>query len=161
MDTVDNLLSQWHAERPDLDVSPLGIAIRIEKLAKLLQRDTARRLAVVGLKPWEYDVLAALRRQGRPYSLPASELAKAALLTAGAMTTRIDHLENQRLVRRSPDPDDRRGVRVSLTAAGLKRIDAAVEARLAGAESAVGILRKRERSAAENALRTMLMSIRP
>lgn len=159
MDTVDDLLSQWRSERPDLDVSALGIAIRIEKLAKLLQRETAKRLAEIGLKPWEYDVLAALRRQGKPYSLPASELAKAALLTAGAMTTRIDHLEEQRLVRRSPDPDDRRGVRVTLTARGSRIVDAAIEARLSAAESSVDVLGRKERSAAENALRQLLTAI--
>lgn len=159
MDTVDEMLSQWRTERPDLDVSALGIAIRIEKLAKLLQRETARRLAEVGLKPWEYDVLAALRRQGKPYSLPASELAKAALLTAGAMTTRIDHLEDERLVRRSPDPDDRRGVQITLTAKGSRTVDAAITARLAAAEATIGGLGKRERSATERALRNLLLSI--
>lgn len=159
MDTVDNLLSQWRSERPDLDVSALGIAIRIEMLAKLLHRDTAESLTAVGIKTWEYDVLAALRRQGKPYTLPASELAKASLLTPGAMTTRIDHLESQRLVRRSRDPSDRRGVRISLTAKGLKLIDAAIEARLTAAESAVDCLKKKERSAAEGALRTLLMAI--
>jgi DNA-binding MarR family transcriptional regulator len=161
MDTVDKLLSQWRCERPDLDVSALGIAIRIEMLAKLLRRDTAQSLAEVGLKPWEYDVLAALRRQGRPYTLPASKLAKASLLTAGAMTTRIDHLEHQRLVRRSPDPDDRRGVRVSLTAKGQKRVDAAIGARLAAAESAVNCLTGKQRLAAEGALRKLLTFIEP
>jgi DNA-binding MarR family transcriptional regulator len=159
MDTVDKLLSQWRSERPDLDVSALGIAIRVEKLAKLLHRDAAKSLAEAGLKSWEYDVLAALRRQGKPYRMPASKLANASLLTAGAMTTRIDHLEDQRLVRRSPDPADRRGVLVSLTTKGLKLIDAAIEARLTAAESAVGVLSKKERTAAEKVLRELLMAI--
>jgi len=159
MDTVDNLLSQWHSERPDLDVSALGIAIRIEMLAKLMRRDAADSLDKVGLKPWEYDVLSALRRQGKPYSMPASELAKTSLLTAGAMTTRIDHLEHQQLVKRTRDLDDRRGVRISLTREGLELIDEAIEARLDAAESAVSCMSRRERSEAANALRTLLESI--
>lgn len=159
MDSVDKLLSQWRSERPDLDVSALGIAIRIEMLAKLMRRDAAESLDKVGLKPWEYDVMSALRRQGKPYSLPASELAKASLLTAGAMTTRIDHLEHQRLVKRSRDPDDRRGVRVSLTREGLELIDEAIEARLGAAESAVACMNRKERSAAANALRAILETI--
>jgi len=159
MDTVDNLLSQWHSERPDLDVSALGIAIRIEMLAKLMRRDAAESLDKVGLKPWEYDVLSALRRQGKPYSMPASELAKTSLLTAGAMTTRIDHLEHQQLVKRTRDLDDRRGVRISLTREGLELIDEAIEARLGAAESAVSCMSRRERSEAANALRTLLESI--
>jgi DNA-binding MarR family transcriptional regulator len=156
MDTVDTLISQWRMERPDLDLSALGISIRVEILAKLLHRGTAASLATHGLKPWEYDVMSALRRQGKPYSLPVSELAKASLLTAGAMTTRIDHLESQRLVKREPDPNDRRGVRVNLTRKGLAVIDKAIEARLEAAESAVESMTKKERANAENALRTLL-----
>jgi DNA-binding MarR family transcriptional regulator len=159
MDTVDRLLAQWSSERPDLDVSALGIAIRIEVLAKLLRRDTATQLAAIGLKPWEYDVMSVLRRQGRPYALPASELARASLLTAGAMTTRIDHLEDQRLVKRTPDPDDRRGVRVCLTRKGRTVIDRAIAARLSAADSAIERMNKRQRSAAESALKTLLQSL--
>ena len=158
-DTVDRLLQQWHSERPDLDLSELGIAIRIDMLAKLMGRSTARNLSRIGIKTWEYDVLSALRRQGEPYELPATELAKAALLTSGAMTTRIDHLENKQLVRRRPDPDDRRGVRVCLTRKGLVLIDRAIEARLTAAGSAVECLSKKERTAAEAALRRLLCSL--
>ena len=157
-DTVDNLLSQWRAERPDLDVSALGIAIRVEMLAKLMRRGTTRNLARVGLKPWEYDVLSALRRQGEPYQLPARELALASLLTAGAMTTRIDHLEHRQLVRREPDPDDRRGILVSLTKKGLALVDRAIEVRLKAAEADTCCLGRRERTGAEAALRQLLLS---
>ena len=156
MDEVDTLVSQWRSERPDLDVSALGISIRIEILAKLLQRSTAASLAAHGLKPWEYDVLSALRRQGKPYALPASELAKASLLSTGAMTTRIDHLETQRLVKREPDPDDRRGVYVTLTRKGKLVIDKAIEARLEAAEAAVEGMTQKERTSAERSLRTLL-----
>lgn len=159
MDTIDQLLSQWRTERPDLDISALGISIRIEVLAKLLRRNTAACLAQVGLKSWEYDVLSALRRQGPPYSLPASELAKASLLTPGAMTTRIDHLEAQRFVKREPDPEDRRGVRVMLTPTGRAAVDRAVEARLEAAESAVKGLSRKDRSATEGTLRALLSAV--
>lgn len=159
MDTVDKLLSQWRSERPDLDVSALGIATRIEMLAKLLRRGTAKSLATVGLKPWEYDVLSALRRQGRPFELTASELARSSLLTAGAMTTRIDQLETLELVRRLPDPEDRRGIRIRLTRKGLAIIDRAIEARLTAAESAVECMNRNQRTAAEGALRTLLQSV--
>ncbi len=161
MDTVDELLCQWRSERPDLDVSALGIAIRIEMLAKLMRRETAENLSGVGLKPWEYDVLSALRRQGKPYVLPATDLARASLLTPGAMTTRIDHLEERGLVRRRPDPDDRRGVRISLTREGLKLVDKAIQARLDAAESAVDGMSEADRTRTEDALRALLNSIEP
>jgi DNA-binding MarR family transcriptional regulator len=158
-DAVDRLLQQWRSERPDLDVSMLGIVIRVDMLSKLLRKDTAKSLSAVGLKTWEYDVLSALRRQGEPYELPATELARASLLTAGAMTTRIDHLETRQLVRREPDPDDRRGVRVSLTKRGIALVNKAIETRLGAAERGISNLSRKERSAAEAALRKLLLAI--
>lgn len=158
LDSVDRLLQQWRAERPELDVSTLGIAIRVEMLAKLMRQETAESLAQRGLKTWEYDVLSVLRRQGEPYELPMTELARASLLTSGAMTTRIDRLISQGLVRREPDPEDRRGVRVNLTDKGLAVIDQAIETRLKSAEAAVGFLNRKERLAAEAVLRKMLLA---
>lgn len=157
-DTVDRLLEQWRAERPDLDISQLGLAIRIEMLAKLLRRSTAKSLAEMGLKTWEYDVLSALRRQGEPYELPATELARASLLTSGAMTTRIDHLESRQLVSREPDPDDRRGVLVRLTRKGETLIDRAIQTRLLAAQSGIGCLSRKERLAADAALRKLVLA---
>jgi DNA-binding MarR family transcriptional regulator len=130
-------------------------------LAKLMRRSTARSLDEVGLKTWEYDVLSVLRRQGEPYELPATELAKASLLTSGAMTTRIDHLESKQLVGRKPDPEDRRGVRVRLTKRGLSVVDSAIQARLTPAETAIRCLTKKERSVAEGVLRKLLQSLLP
>ena len=158
-DSVDKLLEQWRQERPELDVSGLGLVVRVELLSKLLQRATAERLASVDMKPWEYDVLSALRRQGPPYELPATELARESLLTSGAMTTRVDQLEDQGLVRRSPDPDDRRGVRITLTDDGLLLIDEAIGARLGAADSCVQELSLKERRAIENGLRKLILSL--
>ena len=89
-DTVDELLAQWADERPGLDVSALGVVVRLQRLGKLLGRRANRALRRHGLKLWEYDVLSVLRRQGRPFALPATDLARLANLTSGAMTTRID-----------------------------------------------------------------------
>jgi DNA-binding MarR family transcriptional regulator len=161
IDAVDSLLEQWRHERPELDTSALGIAVRIEMLAKLLKRSTALSLAGAQLKTWEYDVLAGLRRQGPPYALPATKLAEASLLSSGAMTTRIDHMESRGLVRRKTDPQDRRGVLVSLTAKGITLIDTAIQMRLAAAQSSTAPLNKHERQAVESGLRKLLISLNP
>jgi len=160
-DPVDTLLEQWHQERPEVDVSGLGVAVRVEMIAKLLRRSAEKSLAGVGLKTWQYDVLSALRRQGPPFELPATELARASLLTSGAMTTRIDHLESGGLVERRPDPRDRRGVRVRLTSTGRKLIDAALHARLNAAEASIKGLSAAERRSIEKGLRKLLVSLRP
>ena len=135
-DEVDDLVAAWQAERPDLDVRPMQVLSRISRLARHLDRERRSAFAAHDLESWEFDVLAALRRQGPPYELSPGALLRATLVTSGTMTNRIDRLEQAGLVRRRPDPRDKRGVLVALTAAGAARVDAAL-ADLLGAERAL------------------------
>ncbi|MDH2428723.1 MarR family transcriptional regulator [Sphaerisporangium sp. TRM90804] len=124
-DEVDQLVTSWRQERPDLDVSPLQVLSRVSRLARHLDRARRAAFAEHDLEPWEFDVLTTLRRAGEPYELSPGALLRATLVTSGTMTNRIDRLAAARLVRRRPDPEDRRGVLVSLTDAGRERVDAA------------------------------------
>ncbi|GAA1269883.1 MarR family transcriptional regulator TamR [Sphaerisporangium rubeum] len=124
-DEVDQLVASWRQERPDLDVTPLQVLSRVSRLAKHLDRARRAAFAEHDLEPWEFDVLTTLRRAGEPYELSPGALLRATLVTSGTMTNRIDRLAAARLVRRRPDPEDRRGVLVSLTDAGRERVDAA------------------------------------
>jgi DNA-binding MarR family transcriptional regulator len=125
-DEVDRIVGAWLRERPDLDVEPLQVLSRVTRLARYL--DLARRAAFAehDLETWEFDVLSALRRNGAPYALSPGRLVTQTLVTSGTMTNRIDRLEERGLLARSPDPTDRRGVVVSLTAAGQASVDAAM-----------------------------------
>jgi DNA-binding MarR family transcriptional regulator len=126
-DEVDELVAQWRAERPDLDVDPLQVLSRVSRLAKHLDRARTAAFASHGLQAWEFDVLSALRRQGPPYQLSPGALLRATLVTSGTMTNRIDRLTETGLVSRHPDPQDKRGVLVTLTARGRAVVDAALE----------------------------------
>ena len=152
-DRIDRLLEQWSEERPELDCSGLDIVARVQDLAKLLRRSEDEALESMGLKMWEYDVLSALRRQGRPYRLPASELARESLLSTGAMTNRIDRLEERELVARETDLEDRRSVLVRLTPAGKRLVDDAIEARLNVADQQLAELSESERKTLSYGLR--------
>jgi len=99
-DIIDELQSDWNKQRPDLDPEAMGVILRIQALAKILGDQTAERLQMFDLQWWQYDVLSALRRQGEPFIMAATELADTAMLTSGAMTNRIDRLEEEQLVRR-------------------------------------------------------------
>jgi DNA-binding MarR family transcriptional regulator len=125
-DEVDDIVAAWQAERPDLDVEPLQVLSRVSRLARHLDRARRAAFASHGLEPWEFDVLAALRRQGPPYQLTPGALLRATLVTSGTMTNRIDRLADAGLVRRLPDPQDRRGVLVTLTADGQQQADEAL-----------------------------------
>jgi DNA-binding MarR family transcriptional regulator len=125
-DEVDELVAQWQAERPDLDTEPLQVLSRVSRLARHLDRARTAAFASHGLQVWEFDVLSALRRQGPPYQLSPGALLRATLVTSGTMTNRIDRLADAGLVRRNPDPLDKRGVLVTLTARGRAVVDAAL-----------------------------------
>ncbi len=157
-DRIDRLLDQWSEERPELDCSGLDVVARVQDVAKILRRSEDEALDTLGLKMWEYDVLSALRRQGRPYRMPATELARESLLSSGAMTNRIDRLEERDLVQREPDPEDRRGVLVKLTPAGRRLVDEAIEARLEIANEQLSGLSRKERDAISNGLRKITVT---
>jgi DNA-binding MarR family transcriptional regulator len=130
-DHVDRIVDQWVEERPDLDPSPIRIIGRISRLSRSIDRRLKTVFDEHGLEAWEYDVLASLRRSGAPYELTAGQLLDALMITSGAVTNRIDRLEGRGLVRRSKAPEDKRVVRIRLTAAGRAAIDAAVPDHLA------------------------------
>src|SRR5256885_1533455 len=113
-DAVDRILDQWRSERPDVDVWPMGVIGRITRLSRVLDRELKEFFAGHGLEHWEFDVLATLRRSGPPYELTAGALNRAAMVTSGAITNRIDRLSARGLVERVPDAEDRRSVRVRL-----------------------------------------------
>jgi len=136
-DAVDDILEQWSEERPELETESLGVVIRIMSLSRAFLRQATEALAPLNLELFEYDVLSALRRQGRPYGLPATGLAKETGLSSGAMTNRIDKLEERGLVSRNPDKSDRRAVIVSLTSEGRRTIDDAIQLRLDAADESL------------------------
>ena len=145
-DQLDRMLDQWRRERPEIDADGMALVPRVLRLAHLYDAEMARISRSFGLKPGWLDVLSALRRAGAPYRMSASELAKWVLLSSGGMTLRIDRMEEAALVRRRPDPSDRRGVLIELTPRGRKVIDAAIDAHLALYEQLVGgALTKAER----------------
>lgn len=157
-DAVDEILEQWSEERPELDTASLGVVIRVMSLYRAFLRQATAALEMVDLELFEYDVLSALRRQGKPFALPATALARATGLSSGAMTNRVDKLEARGLVRRRRDAQDRRGVVVSLTARGRRKIDAAIQLRLDVADESLAEISPTERARLAALLRTVCLA---
>src|SRR5262249_30115037 len=155
-DEVDDLVAAWQAERPDLDVRPMQGLSRVSPLARHPGRERRSAFAAPRPEPWEFDVLAALRRQGAPYELSPGALLRATLVTSGTMTNRIDRLEEAGLVRRRSDPQDKRGVLVTLTAAGHSRVDAALADLLAAEQALLAGLPEDGRHTLAGLLRILL-----
>src|SRR3954452_3730332 len=131
-DEVDAIVRAWQAERPDLDLAPIQVLSRISRIAQLLDERRSQAFAEHGLAAHEFDVLAALRRSGRPYEQTPGQLIEATHVTSGTMTNRLDRLAEGTLVVRRPHPDDGRQLLIRLTALGKRRVDAALEELLAG-----------------------------
>ncbi len=159
-DVFDEILDQWSAERPELETTSLGVVIRVMGLYRSFLRDATRALEPLELELWEYDVLSALRRQGQPYALSASRLARETDLSSGAMTNRIDRLEQRGFVKRVADQADRRGVNVSLTPEGTREIDKAIQRRLDSAAASLQGLSEAEQNVLAGLLRTIVLSSR-
>lgn len=154
-DAVDKIIEQWAQERPELDVSPIGIIGRISRLARHFESEISRNLAPLGITADEYDVLATLRRSGQPYALKPRDLLETMMVTSATVTHRIDKLEKRGLVERLADPDDRRGVVVRLTPSGKRLLDRASEAHVARELEMVGVLSDKEREQLTRLLRRL------
>nr|WP_250125320.1 MarR family transcriptional regulator [Chroococcidiopsis sp. CCMEE 29] len=157
-DPVDAILVQWQRERPDLDVSPMGIIGRMGRLAKHLERAIQETFSDFGLNVGEFDVLATLRRSGQPYQLSPTQLFNTLMVSSGTMTHRIDRLEQAELVKRIPDPGDRRGMLIQLTNKGFNVIEKAVEAHVANEHHLLSVLEEAERKVLAQLLRKLLIS---
>ncbi|RIQ20463.1 MarR family winged helix-turn-helix transcriptional regulator [Jiangella rhizosphaerae] len=156
-DEVDRLIEAWRHERPDLDVGPMEVLSRVSRLARHLDRERRAAFAEHGLEPWEFDVLAALRRAGEPYELSPGVLLGQTLVTSGTMTARVDKLTARGLVSRRRDEDDRRAVRVRLTEFGKKSVDAALEGLLANERRLLAGLGTEEQKRLADLLRTLVL----
>jgi len=125
-DEVDRIVDAWERERPDLDFAPLQVLSRVGRLARHLDRTRRTAFTASGLESWEFDVLSALRRAGSPYQLSPKALLQQTLVSSGTMTNRIDRLVTRALVERRTDPDDGRGILVTMTIDGRQHVDTAI-----------------------------------
>ena len=140
MDAVEYFMEQWKRERPEVDIGPVAMFGRLARLNGLVQERLDAVFAEHGLRAWEFDVLATLRRSGPPYSLTPGELDRAQLITSGTTTHRITGLEKRGYVSRVRDEDDRRVVHVQLTQLGRRVFDAAHDAHMANEHAILGLM---------------------
>lgn len=158
-DGVDEILDQWAQERPDLDTSPMAVIGRISRLERQIDPLLSAVFRKFGLERWSFDVLATLRRSGRPYELTPTQLFNSLMLTSGAITYRIDEMVKAGLVQRTPDPEDRRGVRIRITELGLRKIDRALDAHVRNEAAMLNGLSTSERAVLSSLLRRLLHTV--
>lgn len=158
-DYIAQVLADWRRELPELDRSAFGVVGRISRLAVLLLEELEPVFAAHDLNGGEFDVLAALRRAGRPYRSTPSELSRALILTSGGLTRRLHSLEARGLVDRSLDPDDRRSTPVALTPAGIRLVEEVLGEHVRNEDRLLIGLTDEERDRLEALLRALALSL--
>jgi DNA-binding MarR family transcriptional regulator len=159
LDHVDRFLMSIKDELPpDLDLTVEGIVERISSLGRRLKKLMEDTLADHGLTWGEWKVLGRLLHQGPPYRLSPGKLAEYLELSSGAMTNRLDQLEEAGLVRRLPDPSDRRGVQVELTETGRKAYRRPVDTAAKKEALLTSALNAREREQLNGMLRRLMVA---
>jgi len=158
-DAVDRIVAQWARERPELDSGPMAVIGRLHRLADLLEGELRTVFASAGLGNGDFDVLASLRRAGAPYRLSPGDLSASTMVTSGAVTKRVDRLEQKGLVKRSVSAADGRGREIELTPRGRKLTDAIVVDHWANEDRLLAALDETERDQLVGLLRKLLLSV--
>ncbi len=158
-DRIDALLREWRSERPDLDAGAMAVVGRILNLGRELEARAGAALKPFGLHYTDLDVLATLRRGGRPYRRTPTQLRAAVVITSGAMTACLDRLEREGLIERHADPKDRRSSAAALTRRGLELVDTAIPVRFQEASDALRVLTAAERKQLGALLKRLLQGL--
>lgn len=144
-DHIDFIVGQWQEERPDLESQPIALIGRTKRLYTHLRNQIEGKHKEFGLAWGEFDVLATLLRSGTPYCLTPTALFRSAMLTSGAMTNRLNKLEERKLIERLPDPEDRRSLLVKLTDEGFSLISEAMTQHVDLEKELIAVLNQQER----------------
>jgi len=159
-DSVDRMIQEhdW-VNYPELDLVVEGIVNRIHFLGKYLKRSFDETASEFGINKGELDVLKHLHHAGDPFQMSPSRLSDRLHLSSGAMTNRLDRLESRGLIRRLPDPSDRRGTLVELTEKGVEIYWSAIDRQIKKEKALCDPLGESERKQLADLLRKLMFEI--
>lgn len=158
-DSVDVCTADITSRYDEIDPEVEGVVSRMSAINKHVSRAFDETLAHHGLNHGEYRMLLRLATRSADNRLSAGELSRALMLSSGAMTNRLDRLEKAGLLRRVPDPRDRRGVLIELTDDGITTIDRAVTEQAAKEIDVMSGLSPKELAQLNGLLRKVLVSL--
>lgn len=158
-DHVAHMIELWRAEAPEAPTAPISVIARILRAAQHLEHEITRGLSAYDLGNREFDVLSALRRSGAPYALTVSELRREALLTSGGLTKLLERLELAGLITRKQDLEDRRVVQVTLSDAGRKLQQEAMDFDLPREDQMLSPLNQEQRQMLADLLQLLLAGL--
>jgi len=143
----------WRQELSGADPATVLIMLWAGRLSMRVQAFYQNILRAHGLHYSDYALLSILRFSG---PLSPKALNRYLAITSGGLTKSVDRLERGGLVRRRPDPNDGRGVLVSLTGKGRRTGNRIFEEDLQAHERLFENLGKAHRRRIAAALRDLL-----
>lgn len=158
-DSVDAIVDGWRRARPDLDVAPVAVVLRLARVRALLEQEIEAVLAQHGLSSPTFAALAAIARLQGDEGVPQVRLMRELKLTSGTVSVRVDRLVAEGLAERRQDPGDRRGARVRLTDRGREVFEAAAPAHLDNERRLLAGLGPQEHDALAALLRRLLLDL--
>ena len=156
-DSVDRLIADWGAARPDLDVTPIGVVTRLARVRAHIDAELEALFAQHGIGGPSFAVLATLARLDQPTGVPQRRLMDELGLTSGTISVRVDRLVEAGLVDRRPDPEDRRNTRVMLSPRGRELVERIIPAHLDNERRMLAALSDSERDTLADLLRRLLV----
>ncbi len=158
-DHVDRIVAEWARELPSLDTDAVAVIGRLMRASRLLQLEVERSLGMFDLTINEFNTLSALRRAGSPHKLSPKDVGVSLLFSSGGLTKLLERLESRGLIAREPNPDDGRGVLVSLTDAGRELQAEAMEAHALNEAQLLSSLPSAQREHLNLILRELLLAL--
>lgn len=157
-DLIEQIVQDWQRSNESLDTSGTEIIGRIVRLSSLIGKKVDENLAQYDLVVGEFDVLAALLRADK-HQLTPTQIQAVILISSGGLSNRINRLEKSGYIVRLPDPADRRGVIVELTAEGKTLIEKIVPTHLALEKSLIMALNVQDQAQLQSLLQRLLITI--
>lgn len=159
LDDIDAIIEAWRQAGEGHDPASIGIVSRIWYLAKLFGDDRRRLLDASGIDPAILDLLSVLRRSGPPFALTTREIAARSLVSAGAISQRLNRAEAAGLVSRQMASDESRAVVVTLTDVGSDAVARYVHLVLARERELLASFSPSEQAALADDLRRLLHGV--
>ncbi|MBS1883814.1 MAG: PDZ domain-containing protein [Actinobacteria bacterium] len=157
-DGVARVIAGWGRTRPDLDVSPIAVITRVNRIARELQTSQDAVLNRYGTRGADFAVLATLIRLGKG-EVSQVDLARELNLSAGTVSLRLDRLGREGLVARRAAAGDQRRTTVELTPAGRELFEACVAEHLRTSDELLAGLDPAERESLGSLLGKLLGSL--
>jgi DNA-binding MarR family transcriptional regulator len=160
-DRVHVVVDAMKRAMPTLDFSAKAVTARLVRLGVLFVEAIERAVAPFGLSANEYVILCVLRASGPAHTLPPKAINPLMNLTSGGMTNILHALERRGLIERLPDPSDRRGVLIKMTAPAKNLVEGAISAHVAEEQRMLTALSKREQAQLQDLLSKLLLDLDP